>query len=633
LKGFRDRFAAKLTSFRGGYRLLLMIVALNVPVICAILARNLDGAELTGLGTFYAACVMVGYYGLPVLLVASVLHLLLFVAGRLATFLSAVVMTVFVFYLLLDTFVYDLVKFHIDLFWLDYIIHDYEGLGLPESNLHTALYGFAGVAALEFVIWLVARRLRPRARLAAAVPILVIATFAASQVMHIVAYQRNDHRITSLTPHFPLYVPTTSHKKALKYGDLLPIGEDVSAVAGGEYAYSSLDYPLGEVDWRRLPEDERPNILFLLLESWRFDVMDDTVSPHIAALARRGTVFENHLSSGNQTTCGIFSMFYGMHPTYWPAVKANATAIDNPVLIDAMVDNGYSFGIFANSKFDRHKIKDTIFRGQRILENFGGLTVQAFDELMTDQAIAFMAERSDQGQPYMGFVFYKSSHFNYAYPAEHRLFEPSANMRMAFVDEETDPEPYLNDYRNAVHYVDSLIGDIVAHLEARGELERTVIVITTDHGEAFNDNRTNTWGHGSSYTQYQTRVPLILFLPGREPCRITRRTSHIDLPGTLLREIFGSTADPALYTNGRDLFTDDGALRPLVIGSYFNHAFVIGDDVYEILPMHTRKYTLQDVRRKASPPSMDILRVVMEEMNRFYGVVPDGASRREAGRP
>ena len=614
------------SAFRGRYRWLLMFVALNVPVICAILARNLDGADFTGLSTFYAACVMVGYYGLPVLFVASLAHLLLMVAGRLATFLSVVLMTVFVFYLLLDTFVYDLVKFNIDVFWLDYIIHDYEGLGLPESNLHTAAIGLGAVAVLEIVLWLVARRLRPRARWAAVVPALIVVAFAASQVMHIVAYQRNDQRITSLTPHFPLYVPTTSHSKAVKYGDLLPIGEDAPAVAGGDYRYSSLTYPRGEVDWEILPDGERPNFLFLLLESWRFDAVDETVSPHIAELAGRASVFENHLSSGNQTTCGIFSLFYGLHPTYWPAVKANSTAIDNPVLIDAMLDNGYAFGVFAKSKFARHKISDTIFRGQQILEEFGGRTVQSFDARMNEQVIEFMKEQSDQGQPYMCFVFYKSSHFNYAYPPEYRIFNPSRNMRMAFVDEDTDPEPYLNDYRNAVHYVDELVGDIVAYLEARGEMDNTVIVLTTDHGEAFNDNRTNTWGHGSSYTQYQTRVPLILYLPGREPQRIARRTSHIDLPGTLLREVFRSTSDPALYTNGRDLFAADETVRPLVIGSYFNHAFVIGDDVYEIFPMYTRKYKLHNVKQKAAPPSRDLLRVVMEEMNRFYadGDTPQG---------
>jgi len=602
-----------------------MIVVLNVPVVCAIMARNLEGVDFTGLTGLYAVCVMAGYYMLPMLLVTTLVHLLLIAAGRLAAFVNGALIAVFVFYLLLDTFVYDLVKFHIDLFWLDYIIEDYEGLGLPESTLYTALAGFAAVVALEVGIHLLARRIRPGIRLAAAATALLVAAFAVSQVMHIAAYERNDSRVTSLTPHFPLYVPFTSHRNAVKYGDLLPIGEDAPAAAEGESAHRSLHYPLGEVAYAAPPGGAPPNFLFILLESWRFDVMDETVSPRMAALARRSQVFTRHLSSGNQTTCGIFSLFYGLHPTYWPAVKANATSIDNPVLIDALVANDYTFGIFARSKFRRHKIADTIFRGMTITEDFGGRTVQDFDATMNEQAIAFMDEQSDQGNPYFCFIFYKSSHFNYCYPEEHRIFQPSRNMKMGFVNEKTDPGPYLNDYCNAVHYVDALLGDILDRLEARGELDDTVIVLTTDHGEAFNDNRSNSWGHGSSYTQYQIRVPLILHLPGREPRRIERRTCHIDLPGTLLQEIFGCTTDDSLYTNGRNLFTGEDTVRPLVIGSYFNHAFVIEDDVYEIFPMYTRKYKLHDVNRKASPPPTGLLRVVMEEMNRFYGAAGDGA--------
>ena len=38
-------------------------------------------------------------------------------------------------------------------------------------------------------------------------------------------------------------------------------------------------------------------------------------------------------SSGNATPTGVFSLFYGLHPTYWATVKANNAAIDNPVLI------------------------------------------------------------------------------------------------------------------------------------------------------------------------------------------------------------------------------------------------------------------------------------------------------------
>lgn len=611
----RTWLARTLESFAERYRLLLTLLVLNTPVLAAVLARNLGGVDFDGLNLVYAACVILGYYGLALLVLTSLVHLLLWYASRVAVVVSTALITVFVFYLLVDTFVFDLVKFHVDMFWLDYILHDYAGLGLPDSTLATALVGLLAVTAVEIGLALAARRLRPRGRWLALLPVVLVAAFAVSQVMHIVAYQRNDGRITALTPHFPLYVPTTSHKNAVKYGDLLPIGED----AAGAAADVTLRYPRDEVDWTP-PADRPPNLLFILLESWRWDAMDAELTPNIYAVAERSAVFTNHLSSGNQTTCGLFSLFYGLHPTYWPAVKANSTALDNPVLMDVLKDCGYTCAVFARSKFERHKIKDTIFRGVPLFEDFGGPTVQDHDVELTELVRSFVTETSDEGLPFMLFAFYKSSHFNYCYPPRYRIHRPARNMRLAFVDETTDPEPYLNDYRNAVHYCDALIGEVLATLEETGQADNTVIVVTTDHGEAFNDTRDNTWGHGSTYTQYQTRVPMILYLPGRPPEVVTRRTAHIDLVPTLMEEVFGCTSDPGVYSNGRNLFTPGTEVRPLVIGSYFNHAFVIGDDIYEIFPMFTRSYRLDDAGAEAPPPSPGLLRGVMAEMNRFQDV-------------
>jgi membrane-anchored protein YejM (alkaline phosphatase superfamily) len=114
---------------------------------------------------------------------------------------------------------------------------------------------------------------------------------------------------------------------------------------------------------------------------------------HMHALSRRSSVFLQHFSSGNSTPHGIFGLFYGIHPTYWAEVKANSAAIDNPVLIDALKDQGYAFGIYADSQFGRHKIKDTTFRGIEVHEAFAGATVDARDGDLTAQLFEFMEAR------------------------------------------------------------------------------------------------------------------------------------------------------------------------------------------------------------------------------------------------
>jgi len=366
------------------------------------------------------------------------------------------------------------------------------------------------------------------------------------------------------------------------------------------------------------PGKKYPNIVIILLESWRFDMMNESVSPNIFALSQKSSVFLKHFSSGNQTTCGIFGMFYGLHPTYWTAVKANSTLIDNPVLIDVLKKNQYSFGIYAKSKFERHKIKDTIFRGIEVHESFSGKSNPEQDKDLNRQLISFLHEQAGNQRPFMALAFFKSSHCPYCYSEAHAIFRPAKEINLVFTGDGTDPEYYLNDYRNSIHYVDALVGEIVQQLESLGALANTVIIVTTDHGEEFNDNKANYWGHGSNFTQYQTRVPLIIYLPDKEPQRITHATSHIDIAPTLLQELFGCTSDVRDYSNGRNLFAKQTELRPFVIGSYFNHAFIIEDNIYEIFPLYTKKYRLNDIKLKASRPRPDILKMIMGDINRFY---------------
>jgi len=237
---------------------------------------------------------------------------------------------------------------------------------------------------------------------------------------------------------------------------------------------------------------------------------------------------------------------------------------------------------------------------------------------MTDQLIAFVKEQSAKGQPYLTFCFYKSNHFPYQYPKEDSVFLPAEDMNLMFARDDSDPTYYRNDYMNSTRYVDKLIGKIINELDSLGAMENTIIVISTDHSDELNDNRANYWGHGSNFTKYQIMVPMVLYLPGHEPQQLEYATSHIDIVPTILPEYFGCTNDIRDYSNGRNLFEKPDGLRPFVIGSYVNHAFVIEDNIYEIFPMYTKKYKLDNVNQKASSPPTDMLKVIMDEINCFY---------------
>ncbi|MBU8870012.1 MAG: sulfatase-like hydrolase/transferase [Gemmatimonadales bacterium] len=606
-----------LKQFAELYRYLIMVLALHAPVIWGILLLNIRGVKLTGHSAVYFNSVALGYYMLPLLLVVTLLFILLFPFGRALMWLVGIVMVIFTYILLLDSFVYEVCKLHIDLFWLEFLFKDYRGFGLTAPAFLSVLAALVVLILVELGIFTLARRKRAPLPVILLLIALFVVSFGFSQVAHIVAYENNYASITSLTPRFPFYVPFTSHSNAAKLSKWMPMGESDLTSEMPDPEPTNLTFPLSEMRFTGDSVKNPPNILLILLESWRFDAMSKEVTPNIMAFADSSIVFRQHLSSGNSTIGGIFGLFYGIEPTYWAAVKANNILIDNPPLIDVLGDRGYALGIFADSSFKRHKIKDTVFRGIEVVEEFEGRNIPQKDADLASRLRQFMCDQSEANNPFFAFAFFKSSHNGYNYPKEHDIFQPSRNMNLAFVDSK-NRESYKNDYLNSVHYSDALVGELLAEVKSLGEMDNTVILITTDHGDSFNDNDANYWGHGSNFTRFQVQVPLIIHYPGQAPREIHERTSHIDISPTLLQETFGCITDIHDYSNGYNLFGDLGEPRPFIVTSYVNHAFIFDDDVFAIYPTFTKKYKFHDVNLDVSAPQPAMLKQAMERINRFY---------------
>jgi membrane-anchored protein YejM (alkaline phosphatase superfamily) len=531
------------------YVVLLTALGFNLLPAALALSRHLEGVPLRSAAGVYAGLVFIGYYGLVMLVLLTALFIVTWFSRRLTLLLGGTVLFAILAYLVINSFVYRTYGFHVDAFWIHFFFTSYSGIGVSPAN--AAAIGIVLLASIAFQVWVVrlSARLAFRKRIALITTVAVIGSFLIGQVIHIVAYYRSDTRITGITPQLPFYSPVVSQKNAARYGDLVNLG--LGPDQGEPSAATSLHYPLHEVTGR--PPRRPPNIVLLLLESWRYDMMDSLTSPNTFALSRRSSTFLHHLSSGNSTPAGVFGLFYAIHPTYWAAVKANNAAIHNPVLIDQMEQNHYSFGIFADSQFGRHKIKDAMFRDITVHEQFAGEGPDGKDADCTNQLIAFMDHEHQQGHPFFGFVFYKSTHYSYRYPASCARFQPAKDLNIAVDGQASDATPFLNDCRNSVYYTDSLVGRVIRHLEQAGLMNETIVIVTSDHGEEFNDNHVGSWGHCGNFTRWQVQVPLVFYVPGRAPRQVTETTTHIDVPTTLLKEVFGCD-DIRDYSNGVDLF-------------------------------------------------------------------------------
>ena len=86
-------------------------------------------------------------------------------------------------------------------------------------------------------------------------------------------------------------------------------------------------------------------------------------------------------------------------------------------------------------------------------------------------------------------------------------------------------------YDGEIRFTDLHIGRLLDELKAKGLYDKTVIVVTGDHGEGFGEHGVEL--HGYHLYAPQTKVPLIMRVPGLPPRRATTPAGHVDILPTL----------------------------------------------------------------------------------------------------
>lgn len=97
-----------------------------------------------------------------------------------------------------------------------------------------------------------------------------------------------------------------------------------------------------------------------------------------------------------------------------------------------------------------------------------------------------------------------------------------------------ETEHLVSQYDGGIAYLDSELGKLFARLKRLGLYDRTMIIVTADHGEAFGERQLMEHGVDSVY-QSHTRVPLLVKYPGvNEGRTVDTPVSHVDFMPTVL---------------------------------------------------------------------------------------------------
>ncbi len=286
------------------------------------------------------------------------------------------------------------------------------------------------------------------------------------------------------------------------------------------------------------------NVVWIMVDTMRADTVGYAgyhrpTTPNLDKLAARSTIFERAYSISSKTPTVVGPMMAGRYPSETPRSFHHFVyyAKENLFLAEVLKDQG-AYRTAATGCHWYFKRKYGYDQG---FERWKGYMIEG-DEMeriptskqATDNAIAFVEALSQGGLPADGeapaqppkegdkspwflFVHYLDPHKHYI---DHEGFPPFGKTAR-------------DRYDGEIRFVDHHMGRLFDALEAQDPgLKNTVIVVMSDHGEAFGEH--DQVFHGRDLYEHQLLVPLVVHVPGAPPARVAERVSIIDLAPTLL---------------------------------------------------------------------------------------------------
>ncbi len=245
------------------------------------------------------------------------------------------------------------------------------------------------------------------------------------------------------------------------------------------------------------------HIVLISIDTCRADYLscyesDKSTTPNIDAIAAAGVLFENVISPCPQTLPAHSSMLTGKIPPVHGVHDNTGYKLgpDNTTLAEILKTAGYATGAAVGAfvldrqfglaqGFDTYH--DTFEKppsGETVVQRLAGDT--------TVIAIDWLEKHRDQR------FFYFLHYYD-----PHMLYRPPEPFATQFAD---DP------YAGEIAYTDDSIGKVVQKLKDLAIYDKTLLIVTADHGEMLGEH--GELGHGYFIYQGSVHVPMIFKLPG-----------------------------------------------------------------------------------------------------------------------
>jgi len=267
-------------------------------------------------------------------------------------------------------------------------------------------------------------------------------------------------------------------------------------------------------------------------------------TPRFDALAAKGVLFENAIAQSSWTRPAHMSIFTGLHPHEHGFVSLGDTRrLEDsiPTLATVLKDKGYQTAAFVggvnlsasfgfNRGFDTYRSNGKYFR-----DNLEDIRYW-LDHRPPGRFFLFL-QGYDPHTPYLSDPVDRQV---FGLPAAPPQASHGATCRSEGPVSRIDP--YIKEYDAATHRGDRYVGKLVDELTARGLMQRTILVVLSDHGEEFLEH--GRCFHLATLHREVLHVPLLIVAPGLVPRRVPGLVSASVTIAPTVMELLGGSIEP-----------------------------------------------------------------------------------------
>jgi len=267
------------------------------------------------------------------------------------------------------------------------------------------------------------------------------------------------------------------------------------------------------------------NVVLVILESTAAQYLGaygdaEDPMPALTRLSQSSVVFDAAYAVYPESVKGLYATLCARSPRFGRSMESLLDANELPCVSPARTLGaaGYRTALFHSGRFGYLGMDRLVADlGFAHLEDAGAISgrVQSsfgVDEASTMARTLAWIDRGPAASPFFAVYMPAAGHHPYA-----------SNVAGIF-----DGDDEMSRYRNALHETDVALDTLLGGLASRDLLDRTMIIVLGDHGEAFGQHPGNA-GHTLFIHDENVRVPYVIRIPG-----VTSPGSRVGAPASVL---------------------------------------------------------------------------------------------------